>query len=128
MGVALSDADVQRLGPDARRQLARHTIPAETPTPRTTTPRTPAPQSRGASGGTKNAARITRQVYRSAGGGRAGTFSVRAFVWIFVWLGVLFYCVAHPATIPRLVELVFAPINGVIAVANGAAKVAPRTA
>jgi hypothetical protein len=64
----------------------------------------------------------TRKTWRASGSGRAsyrGSPTIRGVVWLFVWLGVLFYLVSNPKTLPTLVHTVFAPVNGVLTVARG---------
>jgi hypothetical protein len=139
MAVALSESEFAKLSPEARAQLGgeRVTKTREPARPEPTTPRPPGrdvPKRSGkpgpvlgarpsvATGGvserTRTAVGTTRDVYRASGSGRTNA-TPRGVLWAFVWIGVFGYLLAHPATVPRLVQLVFAPVNGVLQVAHG---------
>src|SRR5581483_9086492 len=85
-------------------RAAKANAPAE---PKTT----PIEPKYGPSDRVRAAASATRAGWRFAGSGKPNTGqspTVRGVLWLFVWIGVLFYLVANPSTLPRLVHLVFA--------------------
>lgn len=138
MVVELSDEQIASLGPHARAQIRAVRDNERPPEPKaeSKSEKPPAggkepPQPdklrpiRGTPGVNRESARgaadTTRRIWRASGGGRPaqGTFTIRGFVWLFVWIGVLLYLVGNPSTLPRLVHIVFAPVNGLLAVARG---------